>query len=45
MWLDLFCLKPSLQSRGVAKVDSEVEKSSNALIYLPDQVIDGNNSK
>ena len=49
---DLFCSmalkcleEPPLQARGVAKVDSEVEKSANASIYLPDQVIDGNNSK
>ena len=51
-WLDLFCSKdlkrleePPLQARGVAKVDSEVEKSPNASIYLPDQVVDRNNSK
>ena len=48
-WLDLFCLmalkcleEPPLQARGVAKVDSGVEKSANASIYLPDQVVDGN---
>ena len=34
MWLDLFLKEPSLQARGVAKVDSEVEKSANALILL-----------
>ena len=51
-WLDLFCSKAlkrlkeaSLQARGVADVDSGVEKSANAFIYLPDQVVDGNNSK
>ena len=37
----------NVQCRSVAKVDSEVEKSANASIYLhvPGQVIDGNNSK
>ena len=51
-WLDLFCSKAlkrlkeaSLQARGVADVESGVEKSANASIYLPDQVVDGNNSK
>ena len=47
-WLDLLCSKalkhlegPPLQARGVAKVDSGVDAS----IYLPDQVVDGNNIK
>ena len=47
-WLDLFCSKalkrlkePPLHLRGVAKVDSGVDAS----IYLPDLVVDGNNSK
>ena len=51
-WVDLFCSKalkclkePPLQARSVAKVDSGVEKSPNASVYLPDQVVDGNNSK
>uniref|UniRef100_A0A1X7TYW3 Uncharacterized protein n=1 Tax=Amphimedon queenslandica TaxID=400682 RepID=A0A1X7TYW3_AMPQE len=48
-WLHGFLLEgheePSLPVRSVAKVDSEVEKSANASIDLPGQVVDGNNSK